>query len=122
MLVTALLFWFFSYSDKTHLVAGNASFAEQAKVTATLASARLVALGGQLGEVGGGGFGTDAFRLLQRGGLLLRRDAGRTLDGRGRHERAHGHRDRLRRVQLAADLAEAGIRQLIAAQQSALAS
>jgi NNP family nitrate/nitrite transporter-like MFS transporter len=32
MLITALLFWFFSYSDKAHLVAGNVSFAEQARV------------------------------------------------------------------------------------------
>lgn len=32
MLVTALLFWFFSYTDKSHQVAAGISFAEQMKV------------------------------------------------------------------------------------------
>ena len=32
MLVTALLFWFFSYTDKSHQVAANVPFAEQMKV------------------------------------------------------------------------------------------
>jgi NNP family nitrate/nitrite transporter-like MFS transporter len=32
MLITCLVFWFSSYSDQRHLVAGNASFAEQARV------------------------------------------------------------------------------------------
>ena len=32
MLVTALLFWFFSYSDKSHLVSSSVSFADQMKV------------------------------------------------------------------------------------------
>ncbi|HEX7647483.1 MAG TPA: MFS transporter, partial [Noviherbaspirillum sp.] len=32
MLVTALLFWFFSFTDKSHQVSSNTSFAEQLKV------------------------------------------------------------------------------------------
>jgi MFS transporter, NNP family, nitrate/nitrite transporter len=32
MLVTALVFWFFSYSDKSHVVSANVSFADQMKM------------------------------------------------------------------------------------------
>ena len=52
------------------------ALAEQAKVTAALTRARLVALGGQLGEVGRRGFGANAFGLLHRGRFLLRRRVG----------------------------------------------
>ena len=49
------------------------ALSEQAKVTTTLTGARLIAFGSQLGEVGGCGFGANAFRLFLGGGLLLRR-------------------------------------------------
>jgi MFS transporter, NNP family, nitrate/nitrite transporter len=32
MLITALVFWFFSYSDKSHVVSANVSFADQMKM------------------------------------------------------------------------------------------